>query len=74
MKHHADDNLVVMLFPVTTQQTNNHILLNISGNIAIGGFMYGLSVRSGGGTNIYAAGKTNNLNSVSYNGTMYYEN
>lgn len=73
-KHHTDANFVVMLLPVATQQTNNHILLNISGNIAIGGFMYGLSVRSGGGTNIYVAGKTNNLNSVSYNGTMYYEN
>lgn len=73
-EHHADDNLVVMLFPVTTQQTNNYILLNISGNIAFGGFMYGLSVRSGGGTNIYTVPKTNNLNSASYNGTMYYEN
>lgn len=73
-EHHADDNFVVMLFPTTTQQTNNYILLNMSGNIAIGGFMYGLSVRSGGGTNIYVAGKTNKLSSASYNGTMYYEN
>lgn len=73
-EHHADDNFVVILFPTTTQQTNNYILLNMSGNIAIGGFMYGLSVRSGGGTNIYVAGKTNKLSSASYNGTMYYEN
>nr|DAZ28965.1 MAG TPA: hypothetical protein [Caudoviricetes sp.] len=47
-EHHADANFVVMLFPVTTQQTNNYILLDISGNIAFGGFLYGLSVRSGG--------------------------
>ena len=73
-EHHDDDNFVVMLFPTTTQQTNNYILLNMSGNIAIGGFMYGFSVRSGGGTNIYVAGKTNGLSSASYNGTMYYEN
>lgn len=73
-EHHADADFVCLLMPVSAQQTNNYILLNISGNIAIGGFLYGLSIRSGGGTNIYAVPKTGNLDAVGYNGLMYYEN
>lgn len=73
-EHHADADFVCLLMPVSAQQTNNHILLNISGNIAIGGFLYGLSIRSGGGTTIYAVPKTGNLDAVGYNGLMYYEN
>lgn len=73
-EHHADADFVCWLLPVSAQQTNNHILLNMSGNVAAGGFLYGFSIRSGGGTNIYVAPKTSNLDTVGYNGLMYYEN
>lgn len=73
-EHHADADFICWLLPVSAQQTNNHILLNMSGNVAVGGFLYGLSIRSDGGTTIYAVPKTSNLNTVGYNGLMYYEN
>ena len=59
---------------MSVQQTNNYILLNISGNVKIAGFFYGGSLRSGGSTNVYFVPKLNDMNSASYNGTMYYEN
>lgn len=73
-EHHADADFICWLLPVSAQQTNNHILLNMSGNVAVGGFLYGLSIRSDGGATIYAVPKTSNLNTVGYNGLMYYEN
>lgn len=72
--HHADPSFICVLAVVSAKQTNNYILLNISGNIKIADFFYGGSLRSGGSTNIYFAPKLNNMGSVSYNGTMYYEN
>ena len=45
----------------------------MSGNVAAGGFLYGLSIRSGGGTTVYVMPKTSNLDTVGYNGLMYYE-
>lgn len=73
-EHHADADFVCWLLPVSAQQTNNHILLNMSGNVAAGGFLYGFSIRSGGGTTVYVMPKTSNLDTVGYNGLMYYEN
>lgn len=72
--HHADPGFICMLAMVSVQQTNNYILLNISGNVKIAGFFYGGSLRSGGSTNVYFVPKLNDMNSASYNGTMYYEN
>lgn len=72
--HHADAGFICVLVVVSAQQTNNYILLDISGNIKIAGFFYGGSLRSGGSTNVYFVPKLNDMNSVSYNGTMYWEN
>ena len=72
--HHADQGFLCVLAVVSAQQTNNYILLDISGNIKIADFFYGGSLRSGGSTNVYFAPKLNGMNSASYNGTMYYEN
>ena len=72
--HHSDPNLVCLMFVESAQQTNNYILMNIVTNTPIGGFLYGIGMRSGGETVTYIVNKTNNLDGVSYNGTMYYEN
>ena len=72
--HHADPSFICMLAVVSAQQTNNYILLDISGNIKIAGFFYGGSMRSGGSKNVYFVPKLNGMNAESYNGTMYYEN
>lgn len=72
--HHADPSFLCVLAVVSAQQTNNYILLDISGNVKIAGFFYGGSLRSGGSTNVYFVPKLNGMNSASYNGTMYYEN
>lgn len=72
--HHADPGFICMLVTVSAQQTNNYILLDISGNVKIAGFFYGGSLRSGGSTNVYFVPKLNDMNSASYNGTMYWEN
>ena len=71
--HHSDSDFIVMLFPMFTQQTNNCIVLNFSGNVAMAGWLYGGSLRSGGGSTVYFVPKSNNLDSVGYNGLMYYE-
>lgn len=72
--HHADPGFLCVLVVVSAQQTNNYILFDISGNVKIAGFFYGGSLRSGGSTNVYFVPKLNDMNSASYNGTMYYEN
>lgn len=72
--HHADPNFICVLVVVSAQQTNNYILFDISGNVKIAGFFYGGSLRSGSSTNVYFVPKLNDMNSESYNGTMYYEN
>lgn len=72
--HHADAGFICVLVVVSAQQTNNYILFDISGNVKIAGFFYGGSLRSGGSTNVYFVPKLNDMNSASYNGTMYYEN
>ena len=72
-EHHADADFVCWLLPVSAQQTKDHILLNMSGNVAAGGFLYGISIRSAGDISIYAVPKTSNLDTVGYNGLMYYE-
>lgn len=72
--HHTDPSFICVLAVVSAQQTNNYILLDISGNVKIAGFFYGGSVRSGGDTAVYFVPKLNDINSVSYNGTMYWEN
>lgn len=71
--HHTDAGFICVLVVVSAQQTSNYILFNISGNVKFAGFFYGGSLRSGGSTNVYFVPKLNDMNSASYNGTMYYE-